>query len=160
MHRSLPLLLLVLGLLAGGFAAGKAHAQEREWSLDASDQEAYLIFGVADTDDVGVSLWCPVKKGVVNLFVPRPTPELQKISRHHVPLTMKVGTEIATFAGKVEVNPDAPTSSVEVEMPVTSPLLKAMQSADRFSVKVDGQEVVFPLYDADVAGLLAQCSKD
>ena len=100
---------------------GGAHAQEREWTLDASDQEAYLIFGVADTDDVGVSLWCPAKKGVVNLFVPRPTAELQKLARHQVPMTVKAGTETATFAGKIEINPDAPNSSVEVEMPVDTP---------------------------------------
>ena len=158
MHRSL-VLLFVLGLLASGFAAGKASAQEREWSLDASDQEAYLIFGVADTDDVGVSLWCPVKKGVVNLFVPRPTEELQRLARRKVPMTVKVGSETATFAGKIDLNHEAATSSVEVEMPVTQPLLKAMEPADRFSVKIDSQEVVFPLYNADIAGLLAQCSK-
>ncbi len=158
MHR--PLVVpLVLGLLATGFVACKASAQEREWSLDASDQEAYLIFGVADTDDVGVSLWCPVKKGVVNLFVPRPTEELQRLGRRKVPMTVKAGNETATFAGKVDLNHEAASSSVEVEMPVTQPLLKAMETADRFSVKIDSQEVVFPLYDADVAGLLAQCSK-
>ena len=153
MHRFLAL------VFALGLVTGEALAQEREWTLDASDQEAYLIFGVADSDDVGVSLWCPAKKGVVNLFVPRPTAELQKVSRRHVPLTLTVGNETATFAGKIELNNDAPTSSVEVEMPVDSPLLKAMQTADRFIVKVDSQEVVFPLYDADIAGLLDQCRK-
>ena len=159
MHRSLALV-FALCLLAGGlFASGGAHAQEREWTLDASEQEAYLIFGVADTDDVGVSLWCPANKGVVNLFVPRPTAELQKVARHHVPMTVTAGTETATFAGKIEINPDAPNSSVEVEMPVDNPLLKAMQSADRFTVKIDSQEVVFPLYDADIPGLLGHCRK-
>lgn len=159
MHRSLAPV-FALGLLAGGvIATGGALAQEREWSLDASDQEAYLIFGVADTDDVGVSLWCPARKGVVNLFVPRPTAELRKITRHHVPMTVTVGGETATFAGKIDVNADAPNSSVEVEMPVDSALLKAMLSADRFGVRIGSQDVVFPLYDADVAGLLAQCRK-
>ena len=158
MHRSL-FLLLAFGLISGEIVTGKALAQEREWSLDASDQEAYLIFGVADTDDVGVSLWCPVKKGVVNLFVPRPTPELQHLARRKVPITVTAGTETATFAGKIDLNPDAASSSVEVEMPVTHPLLKAIEKADRFSVKIDAQEVVFPLYDADTAGLLALCSK-
>ena len=153
MNRSLAL------LLALGLVTGKAFAQEREWSFDASDHEAYLIFGVADTDDVGVSLWCPLKKGVVNLFVPRPTTELQRLGRRKVPLTVKAGGETATFAGKIELSPDATTSSVEVEMPVSQPLLKSMETADRFSVKIDSQEVVFPLYGADVTRLLAQCGK-
>lgn len=158
MHRSL-LLLLVLGLATAGLATGQALAQEREWTLDASEQEAYLIFGVPDSDDVGVSLWCPVNKGVVNLFVPRPTPELAKIGRRSVPLTLRVGDETATFAGKIDLNRQSATSSVEVEVPANDPLFKAMEKADRLSVKVDTQEVVFPLYNADVGTLLELCRK-
>ena len=153
MQRSLALV-FALGLLTG-----QALAQEREWTLDASDQEAYLIFGVADSDDVGVSLWCPTKKGITNLYVPRPTAELQKLDHHRVPMTVTAGSETATFAGKVDLNLGSPSSSVEVEMPVDSPLLKAMEKADRFSVKIDGQDMVFPLYDADVSALLDLCRK-
>lgn len=158
MHRSLAFT-IAFGLLSGDFLTGGAHAQEREWTLDASDQEAYLIFGVADSDDVGVSLWCPNRKGIVNLFVPRPTQELQKLGRHKVPMTVTAGGETATFGGKIDVNPASPSSSVEVEMPADSPLLKALAKADRFSVKLNGQEVVFPLYDADVSALLDICRK-
>ena len=68
--------------IALAMLAGTAHAQEREWVLDTSDEDAYLIFGVPDSDDVGVSLWCPIGRGVVNLFVPRPTEELRKLKRH------------------------------------------------------------------------------
>ena len=49
MHRSLAL------LLALGLASGAAHAQERDWALDASDQEAYLIFGVSDINKVAIA---------------------------------------------------------------------------------------------------------
>lgn len=150
---------LLLPLIALSLFTGHALAQEREWSLDASEQEAYLIFGVADSDDVGVSLWCPAHKDVVDLFVPRPTEELQKVGRKHVALLVKAGEEAATFAGKIELSPDATMSSVEVEMPVTHPLLKAMEHADRFSIEIAGREVVFPLYDADVTGLLDNCRK-
>jgi hypothetical protein len=153
MHRSLA------AVIALGLVTGEALAQEREWTLDASDQEAYLIFGVPDSDDVGVSLWCPAKKGIVNLYVPRPTAELQKIARHRIPMTVTAGTETATFAGKMDIIAGSPTSSVEVEMPVDSPLLKAFETADRFTVKVDQQEMVFPLYDADVATLVGLCRK-
>lgn len=153
MNRFLALV-LALGLVTAG-----AVAQEREWTLDASDQEAYLIFGVPDSEDVGVSLWCPVRKGIVNLYVPRPTAELRKLGRRKVPLTVTAEPETATFAGKIDINPDSPSSSVEVEMPVESSLLKAMLKADRFRVKVDTQEVVFPLYDADVEALLDLCRK-
>ena len=153
MHRSTAL------LFALGLFTGEALAQEREWTLDASEQESYLIFGVADSDDVGLSLWCPNHKGIVNLYVPRPTAELQKLARRKVPMTVTAGSETATFGGKIDINPDAASSSVEVEMPVDSPLLKALEKADRLTVKVDSQEVVFPLYDADVSSLLALCRK-
>ena len=153
MHRSLAF------LLALGLASGAAHAQERDWALDASDQEAYLIFGVSDTDDVGVSLWCRTRKDMVNLYVPRPTAELEQLSRRKVPLTVKAGEETATFAGKIDLNRGYPSSSVEVEMPVDNPLLKALEKADRFSVKIGDQEVVFPLYNADVTTLLGLCRK-
>ena len=153
MHRSLAL------LLALGLASGAAHAQERDWALDASDQEAYLIFGVSDTDDVGVSLWCRTRKDMVNLYVPRPTVELEQLGRRKVPLTVKAGEETATFAGKIDLNRGYPSSSVEVEMPVDNPLLKALEKADRFSVKIGDQEVVFPLYNAHVTTLLGLCRK-
>ena len=153
MHRSLAF------LLALGLASGAAHAQERDWALDASDQEAYLIFGVSDTDDVGVSLWCRTRKDMVTLYVPRPTAELEQLSRRKVPLTVKAGEETATFAGKIDLNRGYPSSSVEVEMPVDNPLLKALEKADRFSVKIGDQEVVFPLYNADVTTLLGLCRK-
>lgn len=153
MHRSLVL------LIALGLAAGPALAQEREWSLDASDQEAYLIFGVPDSDDVGVSLWCPVKKGIVNFFVPRPTEELARLGRRKVAITVKAGEETATFGGKVDVNSESSASSVEVEVPADHPLFKAMESADRFSVEIEKQAVVFPLYNVDVALLLEMCRK-
>lgn len=150
----------LLVLIALGLVSGKALAQEREWSLDASDQEAYLIFGVPDSDDVGLSFWCPVKKGVVNLFVPRPTEELRKAGHKKTPLTVIAGSETATFAGKVEINGESTTSSVEVEVPITHPLFKALEKADRVTLRVDHQDVVFPLYDADIAGLLDLCRKN
>ena len=37
--------------------------------------------------------------------------------------------------------------------------LKALEKADRFSVKIGDQEVVFPLYNADVTTLLGLCRK-
>ena len=153
MLRYLPVL-ISLGLLAGN-----ACAQEREWTLDASDQDAYLIFGVPETDDVGVSLWCPIHKGTVNLFVPRPTEELRKLKNKKVAMTVSAGAEKATFAAKADLNLEAAASSLEVEIPADHPLLKALGQADRFSVKTGGDEIVFPFYGADFASLMELCRK-
>lgn len=146
-------------LISLGLMAGIACAQEREWSLDASDQDAYLIFGVPETDDVGVSLWCPIHKGTVHLFVPRPTEELLKHKQKKVPLTVTAGKEQATFAGKPDINTEAAASSVEVEIPYDHALFKALHDADRFTVKVDGTEIIFPFYGADFDNLMELCRK-
>lgn len=146
-------------LISLGLLTGNSHAQEREWSLDASDQDAYLIFGVPETDDVGVSLWCPIHKGTVNLFVPRPTEELRKHKQKKVPMTVSAGEEKATFAADADINLEAASSSVEVEIPADHPFLRALEGADRFSVKVEGDEIVFPFYGADLPSLMELCRK-
>jgi hypothetical protein len=146
-------------LISLGLLAGNASAQEREWTLDASDEDAYLIFGVPETDDIGVSLWCPIRKGTVNLFLPRPTDELQKHAQKKVPVTVSAGAEKATFAAKADVNTQSMLSSLEVEMPVDHPLLKALESADRFSIKLADDEIVFPFYGADFPSLMELCRK-
>ena len=153
MRRTLSVL-ISLGLLTCA-----ASAQEREWTLDASDQDAYLIFGVPETDDIGVSLWCTIHKGTVSLFVPRPTAELQKHPHKKVPMTVAAGTETATFAAKADINTEASSSSLEVEMPVDHPLLKALASADRFSVRIGGDTIVYPFFAADFPSLMELCRK-
>jgi hypothetical protein len=146
-------------LISLGLLAGSASAQEREWTLDASDEDAYLVFGVPETDDIGVSLWCPIRKGTVNLFLPRPTEDLQKHPQKKVPMTVSAGTEQATFAAVADINTEALISSLEVEMPVEHPLLKALETADRFSIKLADDELVFPFYGADFLSLVELCRK-
>ncbi len=139
--------------------AGAAHAQEREWTLDASEEDAYLIFGVPDSDDVGLSLWCPIGKGVVNLFVPVPTDKLPKSAEKAAPVTVTAGKESATFRGKADVNPEAAVSSIEAEIAAEHPLIAAMRKEDRLIIGVGGTEVVFPLYNASLEDLLSLCAK-
>ena len=127
--------------------------------LDASEEDAYLIFGVPESDDVGVSLWCRIGKGAVNLYVPVPTRLLAKINDNAAPLTLTAGTQTATFRGKADINREAAVSSIEAEITVDDPLIAALKEADRFAVKAAGTDAVFPLYNADLEGLLALCRK-
>lgn len=153
MLRPLPLV-LALGLLAGA-----AHAQEREWTLDASEEDAYLIFGVPESDDVGVSLWCPIGKGVVSFFLPIPTEQAPKGEGKALPVTVSAGDVTEKLRGQVDYNPESALSSVEAQIAVDHPLVKAMRETDRFSVKAGGQDVIFPLFGSDLEGLLALCAK-
>ena len=138
--------------------AGTATAQEREWTLDASDQDAYLIFGVPESDDVGISLWCPIRKGVVNVFVPEASENIE--AGKQVTMLLSAGDETASFEARAEVNAEAGVSSIEAEILADHPILSAMEKADRFRVSLGADEKVFPLYEADVAGLMQLCRKD
>jgi hypothetical protein len=153
MLRPLPLV-LALGLLAGA-----AHAQEREWTLDASEEDAYLIFGVPESDDVGVSLWCPIGKGVVSVFLPIPTEEAPKGKGKAMPVTVSAAAVTEKLRGQVDYNPESALSSIEAEIAVDHPLVEAMRKSDRFSVKAGEQDIIFPLYGSDLEGLLALCAK-
>ena len=37
-----------------------ALAQERQWSLDTVNNQVFLVFGVPESDDVGLSFWCDI----------------------------------------------------------------------------------------------------
>ena len=100
----------LLVLFAFSALTGAAAAQERQWTLDAGDQDAYLIFGVADSDDVGISLWCPIRQGTVTIFVPEPGGSLP--ADREVTVTLTAGDKTTGIKGKTEVNEDAGLSSV------------------------------------------------
>ena len=127
--------------------------------LDASEEDAYLIFGVPESDDVGVSLWCRIGKGAINLYLPVPTKLMPKKTDGATPVTVTAGKQTDTFRGKADINREAAVSSIEAEIAADHPLIAALQEADRFTVKAGDAEIVFPLYNADLEGLLALCRK-
>lgn len=147
--------LLVFSLLLA--LPASAWAQERQWSLDASDQDAYLVFGVPDTEDVGLSLWCPIRQGVVNVFVPESAETLA--TSKTAKIEVSAGDVTESLTGTVEVNAEAGLASVEAKLDAGDKLFEAMAKADRLRVKLGSAETVYPLYDADVPGLLALCRK-
>mgnify|MGYP001561076263 FL=1 len=103
--------------------------------LDASDSDAYLIFGVPDYDDVGISFWCTVQQGEVNVFIPEASARLHPGA--DITVTLKADAESATFTGKSEVNLEAALTSVEAKVPANAKILAAMLKADRFRVIIE-----------------------
>ncbi len=148
---------LIAALLIFASLSLNASAQERQWSLDAGDDDAYLIFGVADSDDVGISLWCPIREGSVNIFVPETGAGVK--AGQDVIMTLTAGGQTAELKGKAEDNLDAGIPSAEGNIAADHPIFAAMIKADRFRIKIGTIENVFPLYDADIEGLLALCRK-
>jgi len=146
-------ILAVLSLI-GAFAAS-ARAQERQWIFDTGEDDAYLIFGVPETDDVGISFWCGAHSGEVRLFIPEADPAMKP--DEDVSFVVSVGETTFKIAGRTAANEMSYTISIEAAVPATDPLFAALQRSDRFKVLTGTIEHVYPLIDADVAGLISLC---
>lgn len=134
-----------------------AYAQERQWSLDASGSEAYLVFGVADTDDVGLSFWCKIGSGTVSIFERFDRKVIVKDQPTKVKL--KVDGEIFDIKMQASVSEGSNSGSLEGPVSVGGTVMKAVLHANKFSLTAFGHTSSYPLADADVAGLLQTCSR-
>ena len=134
-----------------------AMAQERIWNLDRTDQEAYLVFGVPETDDVGVSFWCILQSGIVKFYVPETDPDLKLADS--VDFELAIAAKTFPLKGKTSVNEEAGTISLETELKTSDPIFSGLQEANYFAVKVGANNNVFPLGEADFASLLEVCKK-
>jgi hypothetical protein len=134
-----------------------AAAQERQWSLDVSDTDVYLAFGVPETDDIGVSFWCPLHSGEVRLFLPETDAGL-KPGRNQS-FTLTAGGKWFRFDGKTTANEEAGSISIEGSRPAGDEVFAVLAKSDRFTVTIRKQQITFPLVEADVAGLVDRCAK-
>lgn len=146
--------LAALALLISSLPAA---AQERQWIIDSSDQDAFLVFGVPESDDVGISIWCSQQSGKSKIFLPNASEHLKL--NHKGNMTLTAGKVTVKLSGQVSDNQMDGTRSLEVELATDHPLYAAMQKADRLRVKVLDNVQVFPLAEADIAGLLKLCRK-
>ncbi len=130
-------------------------AQEREWQLDATDQDAFLVFGVPQSDDVGISFWC--KLGSKKLKVMAPVIGAKLKNGATLPITLNVGGKDFALMGRSAVGAKGTQDSVEAETQAVGPLIEALKASDRFEVKVGGHLATYPLLDADLDGLVNLC---
>jgi hypothetical protein len=133
-----------------------AFAQERQWSLDASGPEAYLVFGVADTDDVGLSFWCKIGSGKISIFTAFNRDLIGKDQTAKARL--KVDDQVFDIKMLASTGLGSKTGSLEGPVSVTGTVMKAVQHASQFSITAFGHTMSYPMIDADVGGLLATCS--
>jgi hypothetical protein len=133
-----------------------AHAQERQWRLDASAEDAFLVFGVPDTDDAGFSFWCKIGSGTVSIFAPFD----RNLIKHDqtVPVELIAGDQKFNIKMKASLDKNSKTGSIEGPVSVDGTVMKAVASALSISLNTLGHKASYPLIDADVAGLLHTCS--
>lgn len=150
---------IVTTLLAGlgGYllVGGPALAQEREWMLDAANDDAFLVFGVPETDDVGVSFWCKIGSGRIKIFFPEGSAELAPDTVAEFSVTAE-GKAYA-LRGKTSANAMTGATSIESELDLTDPLIVDLEKSDRFVAKIGHHELTYPLIDAGLSELTKLC---
>ena len=132
-----------------------AFAQERVWSLDTPANQAYLIFGVPDTEDVGVSLWCEVGKGQMALYIPQPRITLR--AGEIVPMIVTLDGAQKSLRGIVAKDAASGQMTVEGKFSLKDILVTRLNTAQSITVTVKGQANTFPFGDANFGGLLSVC---
>ena len=152
MRPRLPIMLATLVL-----GSAPSLAQERIWTLDQTDAEVYMVFGVPETDDVGVSFWCTQQSGIVRLYFPDSDPKLKP--GEEVNFKLEVAAKSYPLKGKTAINEESTGTSIEAELKTTDPVFAALQMANRFAVKVGSTSHVFPLGEADFPTFLDVCGK-
>jgi hypothetical protein len=135
--------------------ASSAMAQEREWSLDAADEDAFLVFGVPQTDDVGLSFWCKIGSGKISMFYPVTWTDLEEGKEREI--QVNVGGQTFNLSGKSAARTEAGAASLEIEIPAQSELIASAVKNDRLTLSVDKHRGVYPLTGANFEGLLRLC---
>jgi hypothetical protein len=140
-----------------GLAAMPALAQEREWIFDTGDEDAYLIFGVPESEDAGISFGCTLRSGEIRVFVPEAGEGLKPGRK--IKLTITVAGRDFVYDALTMANEMATTTSAEAAIPADDDLFADLRKTDRFKVKTGTEENTYPLEDSDFESLVRACSK-
>jgi hypothetical protein len=135
--------------------AAPALAQERQWSIDNSDKQAFLVFGVPDTADVGLSFWCDVGAKSISMFVPVSEATAKPGQRPKV--SVIVAGRTFSFKSKVEKDQASGLVNIEVHFDPNSAFYKAVMASDTIAVTVKSEKKSYPLGEADFEGLNRAC---
>lgn len=149
---------LIFATIALLSAAHYAVAQEREWTLNASDKEAFLVFGVPDTDDVGLSLWCEIGTNKLSVFVNNIGGQLKQNQTTN--MAIDVDGKKYFIKAKAAVDKLGRSQSLEGQIPANDPFLKSAENGTSLKTKIQGHTNTYPLIDADITGLLRTCAGD
>lgn len=132
-----------------------ALAQERQWSIDTSDKQAFLVFGVPDTADVGLSFWCDVGAPSLSMFVP--VSEATAKPGQHPQVTAMLSGRTFNFKSDVEKDQASGLVNVEVHFDQNAAFYKAVMASNTISVTVKSEKKSYPLGDADFDSLNRAC---
>lgn len=149
---------LILPLLALLSTAQLAVAQEREWTLNASDKEAFLVFGVPDTDDVGLSFWCEIGTNKLSVFINNVPGQLKQ--NQSANMLIDIDGQRFKVKAKAAIEKSGNSKSLEGQIPSNAPLLKSAETGTTLKTTIQNHTNTYPLIDADITGLLRTCAGD
>ena len=137
-------------------ASNQAQAQERQWSLDTVNNQVFLVFGVPESDDVGLSFWCDIGKSKVQAFLP------ETVAAIHSGENIAIGVDIDGHSEKILAKVARDSSSqkltVETTFGLAGSLMKALRAGQSLGINVKGHVSSFPIADADFDGLVDACN--
>ena len=148
----------ILVLFALLSTAAVSIAQEREWTLNASEKEAFLVFGVPDTDDVGLSFWCEIGTNKLSIFVNNISGQLKQ--DQSATIAIEIDNKKFSIKAKAAVEKLGSLKSLEGQIASTDPILKAAENGSTLKTSILGHTNTYPLIDADFTGLLRTCAGD
>ena len=138
-----------------GLLSTSALAQERQWNLQSTDKQTFLIFGVPNTDDVGFSLWCEVGKNQMSAFITENQVPLK--AGESVSMLISVDGKQQALRGHVTKDAASGQMTVESKFGLKDILISRLQAGQSISISVKGHVTTLPFGDADFAGLLSAC---
>jgi hypothetical protein len=149
---------VALALALGGacFVPGISLAQERQWSLDSTDREAFLVFGVPDTDDVGLSFWCAIGTGKVSAYLPLTAPLLK--AGQHTDMKLSVDGKLFHIPATAALEGKEGRMTLEGTFRLKDKLMGVLKGADSIAVTVKNHTDTYPLADADFESLVNACN--
>jgi len=138
-----------------GLLSTPALAQERQWNLQSTGKQTFLIFGVPNTDDVGFSLWCEVGKNQMSAFITENQVPLK--AGESVSMLISVDGKRQALHGLVTKDAASGLLTVESKFGLKDVLISRLQGAQSLSISVKGHITALPFQDADFAGLISAC---
>ena len=137
-------------------ASAGANAQERQWSLDTVNNQVFLVFGVPESDDVGLSFWCDIGKSTVQAFLPETVAVIH--SGENITIGMNVDGHSEKIVAKVARDTGTQKLTVETTFGLAGSLMKSLRAGQSLGVNVKGHVSSFPIADADFDGLVDACN--
>ena len=134
----------------------QAHAQERQWSLDTVNNQAFLVYGVPESDDVGLSFWCDIGKSNIQAFLPETVAAIKNGER------ISIGFDIDGHSEKIlaKVARDDGTGKLTVATTfgLQGSLMRALRAGQFLAINVKGHVTSLPIADAEFDGLVDACN--